>query len=40
MSNEALSFHYTQHTALFMMHCYTDLVWSVKGSLEGYDLPD
>lgn len=40
MSNEDLSFHYTQHTTLFMIYCYTDSVWSVKGSLEGYDLPD
>lgn len=39
MFNEALNFHYTQHTALFMTLYYTDSVWSVKVSLEGYYLP-
>lgn len=40
MYNDALNFHYTQHTALFMMIYYTVSVWSVKVSLQGYYLPD
>lgn len=40
MFNEVLNFHYAQNTALFMMLYYTDTVWSVKVSLEGYYLPD